>query len=50
MSEQIDDVLETKEPRLWVADGWTAKVLKNEDVISKAILNLSCNADFHGSQ
>jgi len=22
---------ETKEPRLWVADGWTAKVLKNED-------------------
>ena len=22
---------ETKEPRLWIADGWTAKVLKNED-------------------
>ena len=22
---------ETKEPRLWMADGWTAKVLKNED-------------------
>ena len=22
---------ETKEPRLWVADGWTAKVMKNED-------------------
>ena len=22
---------EIKEPRLWVADGWTAKVLKNED-------------------
>ena len=31
MSEQTDDVLEIKEPRLWVADGWTAKVLKNED-------------------
>ncbi len=27
----MDDVLEVKEPRLWVADGWTAKVLKNED-------------------
>jgi len=27
----MDDVLEIKEPRLWVADGWTAKVLKNED-------------------
>ncbi len=23
--------MEIKEPRLWVADGWTAKVLKNED-------------------
>ena len=22
---------EIKEPRLWVADGWTAKVIKNED-------------------
>lgn len=22
---------ETKEPRLWIADGWTARVLKNED-------------------
>ncbi|MFN5350340.1 MAG: hypothetical protein ACK5A0_12510 [Polaromonas sp.] len=27
----MDDVIEIKEPRLWVADGWTAKVLKNED-------------------
>ena len=27
----MDDVMEIKEPRLWVADGWTAKVLKNED-------------------
>jgi hypothetical protein len=27
----MDDVIEVKEPRLWVADGWTAKVLKNED-------------------
>ena len=27
----MDDVIETKEPRLWVGDGWTAKVLKNED-------------------
>ncbi len=27
----MNDVLEIKEPRLWVADGWTAKVLKNED-------------------
>jgi sulfur carrier protein ThiS len=27
----MDDVLTIKEPRLWVADGWTAKVLKNED-------------------
>ncbi len=24
-------MMDTKEPRLWVADGWTAKVLKNED-------------------
>jgi hypothetical protein len=31
MDEKMDDVLEIKEPRLWVADGWTAKVLKNED-------------------
>ena len=28
---RMDDLLEIKEPRLWVADGWTAKVLKNED-------------------
>ena len=27
----MDDLPEIKEPRLWVADGWTAKVLKNED-------------------
>ena len=27
----MDELLEIKEPRLWVADGWTAKVLKNED-------------------
>ena len=27
----MTDELEIKEPRLWVADGWTAKVLKNED-------------------
>ena len=25
------DMPAVKEPRLWVADGWTAKVLKNED-------------------
>jgi hypothetical protein len=24
-------MVDIKEPRLWVADGWTAKVLKNED-------------------
>ena len=27
----MHDIIEIKEPRLWVADGWTAKVLKNED-------------------
>jgi hypothetical protein len=27
----MEDVVEIKEPRLWAADGWTAKVLKNED-------------------
>lgn len=27
----MEDVIEVKEPRLWIADGWTAKVLKNED-------------------
>ena len=27
----MDELLEIKEARLWVADGWTAKVLKNED-------------------
>ena len=27
----MDETPEIKEPRLWVADGWTAKVLKNED-------------------
>jgi hypothetical protein len=27
----MDDMVEIKEPRLWVADGWTAKVLKNEE-------------------
>ena len=26
-----DEPLTTKEPRLWVDDGWTAKVIKNED-------------------
>ena len=31
MNEQEQDAVATKEPRLWVADGWTAKVLKNED-------------------
>jgi hypothetical protein len=31
MDEKMDDLIEIKEPRLWVADGWTAKVLKNED-------------------
>lgn len=31
MSDQFDDMLDIKEPRLWVAGGWTAKVLKNED-------------------
>ena len=27
----MDDAVEIKQARLWVADGWTAKVLKNED-------------------
>ena len=27
----MDEAIQTKEPRLWVGDGWTAKVLKNED-------------------
>ena len=27
----MKDCIEIKEPRLWVADGWTASVLKNED-------------------
>ena len=31
MSDQPQDAIDIKEPRLWVADGWTAKVLKNED-------------------
>ena len=31
MDEMMHDAPEIKEPRLWVADGWTAKVLKNED-------------------
>jgi hypothetical protein len=31
MSNEFDDVADIKEPRLWVAAGWTAKVLKNED-------------------
>ncbi len=26
-----DDVPKTQEPRLWCGDGWTAKVIKNED-------------------
>lgn len=26
-----DDVPKTQEPRLWCDDGWTAKVIKNED-------------------
>ena len=26
-----DDSLKTQEPRLWRGDGWTAKVIKNED-------------------
>ena len=31
MNDIAQDKIDTKEPRLWVADGWTAKVLKNED-------------------
>ena len=31
MSDQTQEAIDIKEPRLWVADGWTAKVLKNED-------------------
>ena len=31
MNDPAEDKVDTKEPRLWVADGWTAKVLKNED-------------------
>ena len=27
----MHDALQIKEPRLWAGDGWTAKVLKNED-------------------
>ena len=31
MNETAQDGIEPKEARLWVGDGWTAKVLKNED-------------------
>ena len=31
MNDPAQDTVEPKEPRLWVGDGWTAKVLKNED-------------------
>ena len=32
LADQLVDVSpKTQEPRLWVGDGWTAKVLKNED-------------------
>jgi hypothetical protein len=27
----LDDFPQTQEPRLWCGDGWTAKVIKNED-------------------
>ena len=27
----LDDFPKTQEPRLWCGDGWTAKVIKNED-------------------
>ena len=27
----LDDFPKTQEPRLWCGDGWTAKVMKNED-------------------
>jgi hypothetical protein len=30
-SSPPDDSLKTQEPRLWRGDGWTAKVIKNED-------------------
>jgi hypothetical protein len=26
-----DETSKTQEPRLWIADGWTARVMKNED-------------------
>ena len=31
MSDHMDDMIDIKQPRLWVVDGWTAKVIKNED-------------------
>ena len=33
LADNLDstEIKEIKEPRLWVADGWTATVLKNED-------------------
>jgi len=31
MSDHLENMLDIKQPRLWVSDGWTAKVLKNED-------------------
>lgn len=31
MTEHLEKTPDLKEPRLWVGDGWTAKVLKNED-------------------
>ena len=30
-NQETKDEAIVKEPRLWVADGWTAKVIKNED-------------------
>ena len=30
-SDASDDTLVVKEPRLWADNGWTARVIKNED-------------------
>jgi len=31
MTDHLEETPDVKGPRLWVADGWTARVLKNED-------------------
>ena len=31
MTDDALNATDTQEPRLWQGDGWTAKVIKNED-------------------